>query len=80
MIKGEIMIYEKLLPKNGEVFINGGLHEFKITKVLHNFAHILCYYKGKPVMECKIPVDAPLNKAFRTSGTQFKIIKKALID
>ena len=75
------MIYRKLQPAKGKIFIDGAGHEFEMANnYIHaGYVEITAFYKGVAVSGHKIPIDAKLFQPFYTGGHQYKVTRQQVI-
>ena len=74
------MIYRRLQPLRGKIFIDGANHMFEIVGLPHaGYVEITAFYKGVAVSGHKIPIDAKLFQAFYTGGHQYKVTRQQTV-
>jgi hypothetical protein len=69
------MIYKKLIPKQGEIFVDGALKKFDLVNYDSEWTKIRLFHRDIPVSVVSVPTDASIDKPFRTSGHQFKLVR-----
>lgn len=73
------MIYHKLVPEKGMIFIDGALFAFDIVDVEGRFTRIRVYQRDLVVHVMSVPTDLKIGQAVRTSGHQFKLMRAASV-
>ena len=73
------MIYKELTMQPGEIFVNGERRQFVIVNFDSKWCRINLLDNGIPVEQHQVPTDCTVGRPFRTSGSQYKLLKQAHI-